>query len=137
MYVAFRKKSKCLLDWIISKVTHSDLIHCEIAYTKNSTMFYGYTSYPFEGVRRQWNTIDDKWIFVDIGNKITVEQLEHFYLKTKNKKYDWLGCLGFVFGNNDNPNRYFCSEWCATVLGYENPSKISPIKLYEILKNEN
>jgi hypothetical protein len=55
--------------------------------------------------------------------------------KTEGKKYDYLGALGFVFGNNENPNRWFCSEWCATVLGLENPSKLSPGDLYQKIKN--
>ena len=44
------------------------------------------------------------------------------------------GDLLDVFGNPDNPKRYFCSEWCATVLGLNNPSKISPGWLYKYLK---
>ena len=59
-----------------------------------------------------------------------------FYNMTEGKKYDYLGVIGIVFGNNDMPNRYFCSEWCAEVLGIPNSSKITPAKLYRLYKNK-
>ena len=30
-------------------------------------------------------------------------------------------------------NKYFCSEWCSKLLGYENPEKVTPNGLYDIL----
>lgn len=131
MYIAFYKSNKTILDKLIKFFTKSDIVHCEVVTVKRSEKFYGYSSYPGEGVRAKWIKYNpDEWEFVKVEGNYDVKE---FLYKTAGKKYDYLGCLGFVFGNADNPNRYFCSEWCATLLGIKNPSKISPGKLYKIL----
>jgi hypothetical protein len=141
MYISFQKNTGSFVDNLISYFTKSEIIHCELVTTKSTkdNAFYGYSSYPGEGVRCGWIGIDDNWIILPLNKTkfkdLKAQDVKDFYEKTKGRKYDWLGCLGFVFGNHDNPKRYFCSEWCATVMGIENPSKISPAKLYEIVKN--
>lgn len=137
MYIVFQKKSHSILDKLISFVTHSPLVHCELVSVKLADTFYGYTSEPFVGVRAKWiKYSDDDWVFVKLPNNIRdLNDIKTFYNTTKGKKYDYLGVLGFVFGNRDNKNRYFCSEWCSEALGFKNPSKISPGKLYEMVVN--
>ena len=54
----------------------------------------------------------------------------------KDKKYDYLGSIGIILGCRQDPNRYFCSEWCSEFLGLANPSKITPCELYKILNKE-
>lgn len=134
MYIAFQKSNGSLVDRIISCVTKSEIVHCELVSQKfereDTVQFYGYSAYFDEGVRARWFKVPkDQWIFIKLNN-VKVKQVKDFFEKTKGKKYDWLGILGFVFGNKDNPNRYFCSEWCAQALNFENPSKWSPAKLY-------
>lgn len=132
MYIAFNKSNKTLLDKLIRFFTKSEYVHCEIVTLKRSDKFYGYSAYPGEGVRAKWISYDaDEWEFI----KIPSVDVKSFMQKTEGKKYDYLGVLGFVFGNNDNPNRWFCSEWCASVLGLENPSKLSPGDLYKKIKD--
>lgn len=132
MYIAFNKSNKTLMDKLIRFFTKSEYVHCELVTVKRSDKFYGYSAYPGEGVRAKWISYDpNEWEFI----KIPTVDVKSFMGKTEGKKYDYLGALGFVFGNNDNPNRWFCSEWCATVLGLENPSKLSPGDLYQKIKN--
>ena len=83
------------------------------------------------------------WDYIEVDLPcLGLSEIEQFYRKTKNDKYDWLGILGFILPIQDRTNKWFCSEWVATVLKntrchklaiYE-PSKLSPNKLYEILK---
>ena len=132
MYIAFNKSNKTLMSKLIRFFTKSEYVHCELVTVKRSDKFYGYSAFPGEGVRVKWISYEpNEWEFI----KIPTVDVKSFMKKTEGKKYDYLGALGFVFGNNDNPNRWFCSEWCATVLGLENPSKLSPGDLYQKIKN--
>lgn len=137
LYIAFQKSNGSIIDRLISFFTKSEYIHCEIVTSKNKNSIYGYSSYIGEGVRAKWIDIDDRWELIPLNNTkfkcIRAQEIKDFYSKTEGKKYDYLGCLGFVFGNSDNPNRYFCSEWCAEALGIENPSKVSPAKLHDMI----
>lgn len=132
MYIAFNKSNKTLMGKLIRFFTKSEYVHCELVTVKRADKFYGYSAFPGEGVRAKWISYEpNEWEFI----KIPSVDVKKFLEKTEGKKYDYLGALGFVFGNNDNPNRWFCSEWCATVLGLENPSKLSPGDLYKKIKN--
>lgn len=133
MWVAFKKKRSTFLEWIVSIFTLSKYVHCELVTKKLNNRFFGYSSEPFAGVRSSWIFNLEEWDFVEIED---VKNLNEFYEKTKNAKYDYLGALGIVFGNKDNPKKYFCSEWISTLLNLKNPSKISPAKLYKILKEK-
>lgn len=131
--LAFKTKPTDLIEKVISWVTRSDIIHCEIVTDLHTNKFLGYTSQAGKGVVRHWVSYDPNlWEFMAIDvNGIVASDVRDFYIKTKGKGYDYLGCLGFVFGNPDNPNRYFCSEWCAECLGLKNCSSFSPSDLYK------
>lgn len=44
---------------------------------------------------------------------------EEFNLEQKGKKYDWPGILGFAkFKNNEDPDKWFCSELVAAACKY-------------------
>ena len=134
MYVAFKKSSSTMYEKIISYVTKSKYVHCELVTEKYMNRFLGYSSEPFVGVRGKWIAYTDDWDFIPIPSKYEI-CMEFVFDKTMHCKYDYLGILGFVFKNKDDPARYFCSEWVATVLRLENPSKMSPGDLYKILKD--
>lgn len=137
MYIAFQKKSHTFLDKVISFVTRSEYVHCELVSVKTSNSFYGYTSEPFVGVRSKWVKYNqDEWDIIKLPDRYcNLNNVKIFYNITKGKKYDYLGVLGFVFGNDDDKDRYFCSEWCSEALGLSNTSRITPGKLYEIVSN--
>jgi len=142
MYIAFQKNTGSFIDNLISYFTKSKIIHCELVTVKSTkdNKFFGYSSYLGKGVRCGWIDINDNWVILPLNKTqfkdIKAQDIKDFYAKTEGKKYDYLGCLGFVFGNPDDPKRYFCSEWCAEALGIENPSKISPAKLYDLIVSE-
>lgn len=134
MYIAFKKCENNFLEKCIKFFTKSEFVHCELVSCLSNDRFYGYSAFPGEGVRAKYVNYDkDKWEFINLKN-LKTQDVKNFYEKTKGLKYDYLGVLGFVFGNPDNPKKYFCSEWCATVLGLNNPSKISPGWLYKYIK---
>lgn len=136
MYIAFKKCENDFLDKCIKFFTKSEFVHCELVSCLSNDRFYGYSSYPGEGVRAKYIDYDKtKWEFINLKN-LKTQDVKEFYEKTKGSKYDYLGVLGFVFGNPDNPNRYFCSEWCAKALGLNNPSRISPGWLYKYFKGK-
>ena len=139
LYIAFKKSDNTCIDKLITFFTKSQYVHCEVVTSKTKDSIYGYSSYIKKGVRSKWINIDDRWDVIPLNKtrfkNVRAQDIKDFYTKTEGKKYDYLGCLGFVFGNPDNPNRYFCSEWCAEALGLKNPSKISPAKLREIIEN--
>lgn len=136
MYIAFKKCENNFLEKCIKYFTKSNYVHCELVSCFCSDTFYGYSAFPGEGVRSKYIKYDPKvWEFINLKD-IKTQDVKKFYEKTKGKKYDYLGVLGFVFGNPDNPNRYFCSEWCAKALGFNNPSRISPGWLYKYFKGK-
>ena len=73
------------------------------------------------------------WEYLDIN--IDEHLLEDLKVKYMGHKYDWLGIVmsQFVPAGVEDPNRLFCSEWCAKVLGYKNANEYSPGDLYRKL----
>lgn len=122
-----------LQDSLIRKITRGIYSHCEIAIERDDGQYDCYTSSPRDGgVRLKTMRLpDDKWNLIPID--ISAETVQQFYQHTQGKAYDYLGALGMVFGLPENPRRYFCSEWCATVLGYQQGWRFSPNDLAVIL----
>ena len=135
MYIAFKKCGKSFFEKCIKYFTKSEFIHCEIVTIRNDKTFFGYSAFPKEGVRSKWINNDDSWVFIHLKD-YKASDIKDFFEKTKGKKYDYLGILGFVFGNKDNPNKYFCSEWCAKALKINNSSKVTPGWLYKYFKGQ-
>lgn len=52
--------------------------------------------------------------------------------KQLGKQYDWLGILGFAFGGVQDPDRWYCSELCAWLLGIEG-SRMDPNRLFSVV----
>ena len=84
------------------------------------------------------------WDVVTINMEPLVEDTVRSFCKNlEGLKYDYLGILGFVFGNPDSGDRWFCSEVVSAglkivgELPYEvTPSTISPNKLYNLLEED-
>lgn len=80
------------------------------------------------------------WVRVDLDlTPEQVKQVRQWCEKQVGKKYDYLGIAGFVFGNRDNSNKWFCSEVCTAALQQVGKfrgvkaSKVSPNKLAKML----
>lgn len=134
IYIAFKTKPTDIIEHIISFVTRSKIIHCELVTELYKDRFLGYTSQAGVGVYKHWEHYDpNMWEFIALEERPS--KVYEFFYKTCGKGYDYLGCLGFVFGNRDDPKKYFCSEWCAECLGLENPSSLTPKDLYLYFKD--
>lgn len=77
---------------------------------------------------------------VNNNQQFLIEKTLETYAKKKTK-YNWLGCLGFVFKFfGKRPNRLFCSEGCVTplvkFLGWNSitPSHVSPQDFVELIE---
>ncbi|WP_230477894.1 hypothetical protein [Kingella kingae] len=52
------------------------------------------------------------------------QRVHEFYAQTKGAKYDWAGCLGIALpALRQNVKKWFCSEWCAALLGLNQPAR--------------
>lgn len=151
VYIAFYKHKRKrkglknivfrLCDDTIRFLTKGDYSHCEMVipnYEKNGKMLFEcYTASNIDGdVRlRLMSLPSDRWDLVEVD--IDADLIRLFYKQTAGLKYDWLGALGVILPFKQNAKKYFCSEWCAECLGFDNPHKFSPNSLYRKLKNED
>jgi hypothetical protein len=124
-------------DKLISWWTKGKFSHTEIV-----SNGYMYSSSGMDGgVRKKPHKYDTKkWEYVDIELDLGI--LNEIFEKTENQKYDFKGILGFIIPLQDRSNKWFCSEWCSNVIKCNGdkrfytlePSRISPNKLYKIIK---
>ena len=125
-------------DWLICKWTKGQYSHTELIV--NGFM---YSSSPRDGkVRCKPHKIDNKtWDYIEV--EANQKDILEFFKMTKGDKYDWFGILGFIIPIKDRTHDWFCSEWVSNALKIsgckklwtKEPSKISPNKLYKILKD--
>ena len=84
----------------------------------------------------------DKWDLIELPKpNLTYGRAMKLWRETKGKKYDLSGVLAVksVFRRlkiRQSPNKWFCSEWCAAVIGFGEPSKYSPSDLAAAMKQE-
>ena len=134
----FYEVRNAVSDFLIRKFTKGKYSHCEIAIQiKNSDNYFCFTSSVRDGgVRAKIIKLkENHWDFIKIN--INEDKLNDFLNDTIGMKYDFLGCLGILSNKiKHEKNKYFCSEWCAKFLGYENPEKITPSELYDILEHQ-
>ena len=116
------------VDKLIAWYTKSQYSHVELIYNG-----YWYSTSPRDLEVRRKTLIgkEGHWVYKDVT--IDLVHLETVFEQTKGKKYDWLGIFlsQFLPLNTHNKNRYFCSEWVATVMKIPSPHLYSPQDLYE------
>ena len=127
MQLALYKGHGDLFDTLIRLRTGSIYSHCELVIDECC-----YSSSPRDGgVRSKWIDLDSgNWDLVEIGDKCTELVLSFFEL-TQGAKYDWIGAvIGRGLGVQiELRSRWFCSEWCAAALGFEQAWRFTPVKL--------
>jgi hypothetical protein len=139
--VAFYKANQPHADWkdkLIALYTKGKYSHVELIISDIM-----YSTSPRDGeVRAKKHKFDENvWDYIEIDN-IEISKVIEFFKMTKDQKYDWMGILGFIIPFKDRTNCWFCSEWVSNALKIsgckklwkQEPSKISPNKLYKILK---
>lgn len=112
-------------DWVIRKATRGIYSHCEIAVALGDGVFECYSSSLRDGgVRcKVMRLPSDKWDLIEINKAGT--SVSAFFVATQSCGYDWLGVVGFPWGLNMR-DKWFCSEWCAYVLGLPKPHRYTP-----------
>lgn len=129
--IAFYKGKGSWQDKLIRLFTIGKYSHCEVAIYH--TERFGCKTWGDYSVDRWRNNNTDDWDFVEI--LMSVKQVRDFYSKTKGRKYDWKAILlsqilPFRLHNKDE---YICSEWCAELLGLDEPHRYSPNSLFRKL----
>ena len=133
----FYQVKQAVSDFLIRKFTKGKYSHCEIAVQiKNSDSYLCFSSsFRDGGVRAKVIKLKEHhWDFIKVD--VDEDELYEFLDSTIGMKYDLLGCLGILSSKIEHKkNKYFCSEWCSKLLGYESPEKVTPNGLYDILKS--
>jgi len=140
VFVAFyrgRAKKRLSLarlgDWITRRVTRGKYSHCEIAVALDKGLYRCYSaSFRDGGVRIKTMMLpSNKWDLIALD--VAYAEIMAFHDRHIGKRYDWCGVLGFVFGNRDSANKWFCSEYCAACIGFAQAWRISPSLLHALL----
>jgi len=144
MKIAFRKKCHTIYAKIICFWTFGKYSHSELVFSDGTT----FSSDEADGGTRWKDELEkpEEWDFIDIPcNKTQEKEIRRFCEGEDGLKYDMAG-IGFSFLpipiGWQSAEKWFCSEICAAALqqigylvGYT-PSRISPNKLYSLLKSE-
>lgn len=131
---AFYIGSGTVVDKLIKWKTSSDTSHVEVVV--GGTMFSsslrdgGVRLKPFPDNRANWR-------LVDVPN-ITNASIYEFFEQTRGCAYDLKGVLlGSTFSIDvQSKDKWFCSEWCAHALGFEQGWRFTPASLEVVLNNQ-
>ncbi len=147
-----------LLDRIVRLTTRGPYSHCEIAIClgrpiplnavgmemmpdPNDEAVYECYSASLRdgGVRQKTMPLPaEKWdlILIDTSGMLYKKVLADFKL-LKGRKYDWFGALGVLFKNRHDESKWFCSEFCARIIGFQESWRYSPNDLADIVSRES
>lgn len=142
MKIAFLKGTK-IFDRLIKLWTWSSYSHCEYVFSDNITIGTD-LNFPLNVKNKGILQYTSKWEIIEV--RMTPEQekiVRDFVNLQVGKGYDWKGIWlsQFLPLKKENPDKWFCSELCAAglqkagLLDCINPCRISPGKLYKLLKS--
>ncbi len=126
------------IDKVIRLFTRSIYSHCEIAIQQDDETFLCYSSSPRDGgVRIKTMELNpSNWDLIPLKT-LNKERLKTIFNQTEGLKYDYWGAIGIVLPFvKQKRSRWFCSEWCAEVLGLARPGQYSPETLFEWAFNQ-
>ncbi|HGW6552276.1 TPA: hypothetical protein ACNHS8_002587 [Escherichia coli] len=129
-----------LADWVTRLVTRSPYSHCEIAVGPQcydvGTDFTCYSSsFRDGGVRAKTMPLpSDKWDLIEIS--ASPQEIASFYRLYAGKKYDIAGVIGFLLFCRGNPEKWFCSEFCAEFMQLRDAWRYSPGQLHALVSSE-
>lgn len=125
----FETRRKSLFSSIVSFVTSSDYTHVEFlledGYTYGSKNFKGVGLHRIEDFKNPKIFLFNKKLIncTLVYNSIYIDQnglqknIKKFFIDTLGKKYDWTAVLTYYFKKAfNNPNRWYCSEYCYEAL---------------------
>lgn len=125
-----------LTDWTIRKLKCGQYSHCEIAIAANTPDYFNCLTASLRdgGVRCKYMKLpSDKWDLIPLPED-TKNSAFKWFNQTNGAKYDYWGALGVVLPFSGSLKRWFCSEWCAVVLGLKQPERFSPNDLAKYVK---
>ena len=129
--LAFYKGKGDLTDKLIRWWTDSKYSHVELIV---DGMWL--SSSPRDGKLRSKHIVPnlDNWDFVEVD--VMSARVHNVFNKYRGTRYDYLGIFlsQIIPLDIDDKNKMFCSEFCATALGYDKPNQYSPGSLYEKVK---
>ena len=141
---SLRDRYRALFDATIRLVTRSRFSHCEFAIPdpqRPDVYFCVSSSSRDGGVRGKYMALPgDRWDLLpafDLKGRrtITDAQVSDRLRVHEGQKYDWIGVFRFICPLlRQSKNRWFCSEFVATVLGMDNPERQTPQTVYQYLK---
>ena len=140
MYLATAVNDSSLVSSLISIFTRSRSYHSELVFSDGSA--FAISGKRIEMVKRNYDWY--KWHLVPLS---MIESHDEELIKkdvqeilASNPKYDWLGAIGGMWCSRlQNPNRWYCSEFCRSELKrfiptLNNDSKwITPDRLLRIV----
>ena len=140
MYLATAVNDSSLVSSLISIYTRSRSYHSELVFSDGSA--FAISGKGIEMVKRKYDWY--KWHLVPLP---MVESGDEEFIKKdvqeileSNPKYDWLGAIGGMWCSRlQNPNKWYCSEFCRSELKrfiptLNNDSKwITPDRLLRIV----
>ena len=131
MYLALYKGKGLIGNYLTRWWTGSVYSHCELVVDGECYS----ASFMDGGVRKK--TIDlasGRWDVIPLDSWMQARVVS-FFKETEGKQYDWWGIIGAQMFNRrrHDPNRFFCSEWCAAALGIPNSEMYTPHTLAELL----
>lgn len=125
------------LDKFISFWTRGKYSHCELYFEDMDICFS--SSSRDKGTRyKRININNGKWDII----KLNISDEEKYFNRTKafiDKKYDWIGIIFTQLFplNRQDKDKWFCSEICGYILGYDESYKYSPNKLFKIIMRDH
>lgn len=126
-----------ICDGITKFFTRGKYSHCEIAIALPNGHYECYTSsYRDGGVRCKVMALpSDKWDLIALDG-ISTNKIHQHFRYTQGADYDLLGALGCVIGFRQNPDKFFCSEWCFNaIFGSNQGFLFSPNQLAQIVRH--
>ena len=76
----------------------------------------------------------DKWDLIEIS--ASPQEIASFYRLYAGKKYDIAGVIGFLLFCRGNPEKWFCSEFCAEFMQLRDAWRYSPGQLHALVSSE-
>lgn len=73
----------------------------------------------------------EKWDLIPLHDA-TRADLDRVWQRAQGKHYDWAGAIGTVLKIRQRPDKWFCSEFCAAVMGIPDGWRFSPNDLAAI-----
>ena len=139
IYLAFYAGKGSFHNRLIRMWTRSQFSHVEI-FDVSSDRIRMYSSSAMDGgVRVKMIEKSElkagNWFLVEIDSIVT-RDITAFTQTNETAKYDYFGVFfsQFIKLGWHSKRRYFCSEFCAEILGFKSPQKFSPQQLFDAIK---